>query len=120
MHDVFVVTSQNWDGGRITRVIHAANQDDARRTHRANYPDESIAAVATRMCAADVDRESRPRREAILWGAGPNTDRVARAQGCRPQVCLADRYQRRGKPDGESYLRPLFIVRNYCDMNTAK
>ncbi len=50
MHDVFVVTSQNWDGGRITRVIHAANQDDARRTHRDNYPDESIVAMATR-CA---------------------------------------------------------------------
>ena len=49
MHDVFVVTSQNWDGGRITRVIHAADQDDARRTHRDNYPDESIVAVATRL-----------------------------------------------------------------------
>ena len=50
MHDVFVVTSQNWDGGRITRIVYAANQDDARRTHRDNFPDESIAAVATR-CA---------------------------------------------------------------------
>ena len=50
MHDVFVVTSQNWDGGRITRIVYADNQDDARRTHRDNFPDESIAAVATR-CA---------------------------------------------------------------------
>ena len=50
MHDVFVVTSQNWDGSRISRIVYAADQDDARRTHRANFPDESIASVATR-CA---------------------------------------------------------------------
>ena len=49
MHDVFVVTSEGAGGGHITRIVHAANEDDARQTHQDNYPRESIVAVATRM-----------------------------------------------------------------------
>ena len=46
MRDVFVVTSKGSGGGHITRIVHAANEDDARQTHQENYPDESIVAVA--------------------------------------------------------------------------
>ncbi len=49
MHDVFIVTSEGWDGGRIARVVYAADEDDAHHTHRDNYPDESIVAVITRV-----------------------------------------------------------------------
>ena len=45
MHDVFIVTSQRSGGGRITRTVYAASEDDARQTHQENYAGESIVAV---------------------------------------------------------------------------
>ena len=49
MHDVFVVTSEGPGGGHIARIVHAADEGDARRTHQENYPGESIVDVATRI-----------------------------------------------------------------------
>ena len=45
MHDVFVVTSQGSGGGRITRTVYAASEDDARQTHQENYAGEPIVEV---------------------------------------------------------------------------
>ena len=45
VHDVFIVISEGSGGGHIARTIHAASEDDARQTHRENYPDEPIVAV---------------------------------------------------------------------------
>ena len=45
MHDVFIVTSEGTGGEHIVRTVHAANEDDARRTHHENYADEPIVAV---------------------------------------------------------------------------
>ena len=42
MHDVFIVTSQRSGGGRITRTVYAASEDDARQTHQENYAGEPI------------------------------------------------------------------------------
>ena len=40
MHDVFIVTSEGQGGGHIVRTVYAADRDDARQTHQANYADE--------------------------------------------------------------------------------
>jgi hypothetical protein len=45
MHDVFIVISEGGDGKLIARTVYAASEDDARQTHRENYPDEAIVAV---------------------------------------------------------------------------
>ena len=45
MHDVFIVISEGHDGQHIARTFYAADLDDARQTHRENYPDEPIVAV---------------------------------------------------------------------------
>ena len=45
MHDVFIVISEGSDGAHIARTVYAASDDDARQTHRENYPDEPIVAV---------------------------------------------------------------------------
>ena len=45
MHDVFVVISEDRDREHIARTVYAASEDDARQTHRENYPDEPIVAV---------------------------------------------------------------------------
>ena len=48
MHDVFIVTSEGSGGGRIVRIVHAANEDDARQTHQEHYPRDSIMDIVTR------------------------------------------------------------------------
>ncbi len=48
MHDVFVVTSKGPGGGHIARIVYAADEDDARRTHQENFPGESVVDVAPR------------------------------------------------------------------------
>jgi hypothetical protein len=45
MHDVFIVISDGSDGEHVARTVYAASEDDARQTHRENYPDEPIVAV---------------------------------------------------------------------------
>lgn len=45
MHDVFIVISEGDDGEHIARAVYAADEDDARQTHRENYPGEPIVAV---------------------------------------------------------------------------
>jgi hypothetical protein len=45
MHDVFIVISEGSDGAHIARTVYAASEDDARQTHRENYPGEPIVAV---------------------------------------------------------------------------
>ena len=45
MHDVFIVISEGSGGEHIARTVYAASDDDARQTHRENYPDEPIVAV---------------------------------------------------------------------------
>jgi hypothetical protein len=45
MHDVFIVISEGWGGAHMVRTVYAADQDDARQTHQANYADEPIVAV---------------------------------------------------------------------------
>ena len=45
MHDVFIVISEGSDGEHVARTVYAASEDDARQTHRENYPDEPIVAV---------------------------------------------------------------------------
>jgi hypothetical protein len=45
MHDVFIVTSEGSGGGHIVRMVYAADRDDARQTHQANYADEPIVAL---------------------------------------------------------------------------
>ena len=45
MHDVFIVISEGSDGAHIARTFYAASEDDARQTHRENYPEEPIVAV---------------------------------------------------------------------------
>ena len=45
MHDVFVVISEGADGEQVARTVCAANEDDARQTHRDNYAGETIVAV---------------------------------------------------------------------------
>ena len=45
MHDVFIVISEGADGAHIARTVYAASEDDARQTHRENYPHEPIVAV---------------------------------------------------------------------------
>jgi hypothetical protein len=44
-HDVFIVISEGSDGAHLARTVYAASEDDARQTHRENYPDEPIVAV---------------------------------------------------------------------------
>jgi hypothetical protein len=44
-HDVFIVISDGSDGAHIARTVYAASEDDARQTHRENYPGEPIVAV---------------------------------------------------------------------------
>ena len=48
MHDVFLVTSKSWGGGHNTRIVYAASEDDARRTHQENYAGEQIVDVQER------------------------------------------------------------------------
>jgi hypothetical protein len=45
LHDVFIVISEGHDGEHVVRTVYAANEDDARQTHRENYADETIVAV---------------------------------------------------------------------------
>ncbi len=45
MHDVFIIISEGADGEHIVRTVVAADEDDARQTHRENYADELIVAV---------------------------------------------------------------------------
>jgi hypothetical protein len=45
MHDVFIVISVGKDGEHVARTVCAASEDDARRTHQENYPDEPIVTV---------------------------------------------------------------------------
>ena len=45
LHDVFIVISEGSDGAHIARTVYAASDDDARQTHRENYPGEPIVAV---------------------------------------------------------------------------
>ena len=45
MHEVFIVISEGSDGEHVARTVYAASEDDARQTHRENYPDEPIVAV---------------------------------------------------------------------------
>src|SRR5258705_11664176 len=45
MHDVFIVISEGWGGGHIVRTVYAADHDDARQTHQANYADETLVAA---------------------------------------------------------------------------
>jgi hypothetical protein len=45
MHDVFIVISEGADGRHVVRTVVAADEDDARQTHRENYADELIVAV---------------------------------------------------------------------------
>lgn len=45
MHDVFLVISEGSDGAHIARTVYAADYDDARQTHQANYADEPIVEV---------------------------------------------------------------------------
>ena len=44
-HDVFIVISEGGDDDRIARTVYAASEDDARQTHRENYPHEPLVAV---------------------------------------------------------------------------
>ena len=48
MHDVFIVISEGSDGEHVARTVYAASEDDARQTHRENYPHEPIVAVHQR------------------------------------------------------------------------
>ena len=45
MHDVFIVISEGLGGGHMVRTVYAADHDDARQTHQANYADEPLVAV---------------------------------------------------------------------------
>ena len=45
MHDVFIVISEGGYGEHVARTVYAASEDDARQTHRENYPHEPIVAV---------------------------------------------------------------------------
>jgi hypothetical protein len=45
MHDVFIVISEGLGGGHMVRTVYAADRDDARQTHQANYADEPLVAV---------------------------------------------------------------------------
>ena len=45
LHDVFIVISEGSDGEHVARTVYAASEDDARQTHRENYPAEPIVAV---------------------------------------------------------------------------
>ena len=45
LHDVFIVISEDSDGEHVARTVYAASEDDARQTHRENYPCEPIVAV---------------------------------------------------------------------------
>jgi hypothetical protein len=45
VHDVFIITSEDSDGGHIVRTFCAADEDDARQTHQDNYADEPLVAV---------------------------------------------------------------------------
>ncbi len=45
MHDVFLVTSKSSGGGHTTRIVYAASEYDARRTHQENYAGEQIVDV---------------------------------------------------------------------------
>src|SRR4051812_11124261 len=49
MQDVFVVTSRGTGRtGHIARIVHGADEEDARQTHQAHYPDESIVDITPR------------------------------------------------------------------------
>ena len=45
MHDVFIVISKGGDGEPIARTVLAADEKDARQTHREIYVDDTIVAV---------------------------------------------------------------------------
>ena len=49
MHDVFIVTSRGPESnGHIARVVYGADEEDARQTHQAHYPDELIVDIVGR------------------------------------------------------------------------
>ena len=95
MHDVFVVTSEGSGGGHITRIVHAANEDDARRTHQDSYPGESIVAVATRVTqltsiTKSIESSAVPRHglgdaaRSESWPETSGKERTGRFEGIRP------------------------------------
>lgn len=43
--DTFIITSDCWDHRR-DRIVLALDEQDARRTHQAHYPFETVLAVA--------------------------------------------------------------------------
>jgi len=43
--DVWVVTSEAWNGKRSARTVLAGDGDQARQAHLEHYPDEQIVAV---------------------------------------------------------------------------
>lgn len=45
MTDIFRVTSMNWSDLEDVRVVIAADEDDARRTHEKHYPEARIVAI---------------------------------------------------------------------------
>jgi hypothetical protein len=46
-HDVFVVTSHGWDHRR-DRIVLALDEHDARQTHQAHYPHDTVVRVVAR------------------------------------------------------------------------
>ena len=43
--DVWVVTSERWNGTRFARTVLAGDDDQARHAHLEHYPDEQIVSV---------------------------------------------------------------------------
>ena len=49
MHHVFVITSRGRErDGHIARVVYGADEEYARQTHQAHYPDELIVDIVGR------------------------------------------------------------------------
>ena len=57
MHDVFVVTSEGSGGGHVTRIVYAADEDDAPQTHQDNHSRRVDRGRGHPNYPADVDRE---------------------------------------------------------------
>jgi hypothetical protein len=68
MHDVFIVISEGRDGEHIARTFCAADLDDARQTHHANYADEPIVAVHHPASSPPAACDVTPSRSGA-WGA---------------------------------------------------
>ena len=45
MTDIWVVTSEGWNGRRNARCVLAGDEDQARHAHLEHYPDEQIVMV---------------------------------------------------------------------------